>query len=158
MYHSATLEDGDSLPDSDTVSRYCKPSTYDLNNGEPKVGAFQLTERERQEDCPALSVNRIQYFPPQSVASAVDCVRQEFIDYCYELRPNGRFIVFDVEDAKEVALREGYHELMFRFTPDPPMYSHSSICGMPIDRNEERVVATAMKRQITILHTAKAVL
>ena len=156
MYQPARLTAGDQLPDSDTVSRYCSPSNYDLTEGEPKIGAFQLTEKEKQEDCPSSSVNRLEHFPHLSVASAVDCVRQEFIDYCYKLRPNGRFIAFGVRDAKDAALRKNCH-LVFRFTPDPPMNSHSSIHNLPVDDIQARVVATAMKRHITILHTAKAI-
>ena len=158
MYPPTKLVDGDELPDGDTVSRYCKPSTYDLKLGEPKVGAFQLSENERQDDCPALSVNRLQYFPPQSVASAVDCVRQEFKDYCFKTRRNGRFIAFNVEDTKKAVSHHRNYQLVFRYTPDPPMCSHSLMYGMPKDRNEERVVATAIKRHITTLHTAKAVI
>ena len=156
MYPPARIVAGNQLPDNDTVSRYCSPSNYDIREDEPKLGAFQLTEAERQENCPSSSVNRIQYFPQQCLASAVGCVRQEFIAYGYNLRENGRFIAFGVRDAKDAVLRKNCH-LVFQFTPDPPMNSHSSIYNLPVDDIQAREVATAMKRHITILHTAKAV-
>ena len=157
MFPPARIVAGDQLPDSDTVSRYCSPSNYDLTEDEPKLGAFQLTEAEKRGNCPSSSVNRLQFFQQQSLASAVDCVRQEFIAYRYKLSKNGRFIAFGVRDAKDAALRKNL-QLVFRYTPDPPMYSHSSIYNLPVDGNLVREVATAMKRQIRILHTAKAVL
>ena len=156
MSPPAKIVAGNQLPDSDTVSRYCSPSNYDLTEDEPKLGAFQLTEADKQEVCPSSSVNRLQYFQQQSLASAVDCVRQEFVEYGYRLSKNGRFIAFGVRDAKDAALRKN-QQLEIRYTPDPPMYSHSSIYNLPEDDNLVREVATSMKRHIRILHTANAV-
>ena len=149
----AELSPGDSLLNSDDVSRYCKPSDYDRRRDEPKVGAFQ----RRRYDPKAgesqgalaeadLSINRLQFFQLEDRDSAIECVRQEFLSMSYSLSKNGRFVVFNVGDAKAAALKTGGYKLLFTYDPNPPAYSHSLISNLPEDPGEERVVATAVKR------------
>ena len=151
MFQNYSLNPGDPLLDSDDVSRYCKPNDYDLRRQEPRLRAFQ----RRNPSEVGLSVNRLQHFQMQSLTSAIECVRQEFRRINYSLRKNGRFVVFNVGAAKSEVSNDGY-EIRFTYSPDPPVFSHSSICDIPIDPNAERAVATAMKRLIKILHTFEA--
>ena len=149
----ADLDCGDPLLDSDDVSRYCRPKDYDRRLCEPKVSAFQ---RKRPSE-PDLSINRLQFFGLQDRSSAVERIRQEFKAFCYGLDRKGRFVVFNVGKAKAAAQNVGGYDLVFQYTPNPPMWSHSSIFGLPEDPSEERVVATALKRLITRTDTYHAV-
>ena len=140
----AELNPSDSLLDSDDVSRYCRPSDYDRTRCEPKVGAFQ--RRPSEVDA---SVNRIQHFQLPDAASAIVRIREEFLAKSYDLKPNGRFVVFNVGKAKHAAIKAGNYKLVFKYTPDPPILSHSSIFNFPDDPNEERTIAIAIKRLVT---------
>ena len=150
----ANLSPDDSLLDSDDISRYCSPSHYDERRSEPRVSAFQRKPSERNSspmDDP--SGNRLQYFQLPDEASAVECVRQEFLSLSppYTLKPKGRFVVFNVGEAKAAVRRigNGNYSISFVYTPDPPMYSHLLISNLPTDINEEREIATAIKRLVT---------
>ena len=157
----AELNVDDELLDIDESARYCRPSTYDRGRCEPKVSAFF---RRRYKDGPCkgmpsengLSVSRIQYFQLSDRTQAVECVRQEYRTRGYDLRRNGRFVVFNVGAARATAMRVGY-QLSFLYTPDPPLHSHSLIFDLPDDLNEERKVATALKRLISREDTYDAV-
>ena len=150
----AELNLGDELLDSDDISRYCRPNTYDQRRCEPRVSAFQ---RKRCESGPfqgmlledELSVNRIQFFQLCDRDKAIECIRQEFLSKPYGLSKNGRFVVFNVGRAKAAAPKDGDYQLLILYTPDPPLLSHSSIFNLPDEIDEERAVATAIKRLIT---------
>ena len=88
----------------------------------------------------------------------IECVRMEFLSNEYKLSANGRFVVFNVRHAKDAATEAGKYKIVFKYTPDPPALSHSSIFNLPDDPNEERVIATAIKRLITKSDTYYAVL
>ena len=137
------LQSGDLLLDCDEVSRYCSPERFSQRLGEPKVSAFQKKPKEVDP-----SVNRLQYFKLQDKVIAVECIRQEFRANNYKLRPKGSFVVFNVSAAKAAAIEAGYR-LVFRYTPDPPVWSHSSIQNFPQDADGDLAVATALKRLIT---------
>ncbi len=149
---NADLNSGDPLLDSDEVSRYCQPNDYDQRLCEPKVSAFQ--RRPSEIDA---SINRLQFFGLQDRSSAVECIRQEFRARDYKVRPNGRFVVFNVGAAKAAALKVGCYDLVFQYTPMPPVWSHSSILNLPDDPFEERAVAIAIKRLITKADTYHAI-
>ncbi len=139
-----SLNTGDPLPDSDDVSIYCSPDKYDHGRCEPKVEAFM--KNPLHDD---LSVNRLQHFQLLDKCKAVECIIQEFIAYEYTLKVRGRFVVFNVGDAKSAVLNSRGCKLDFRYTPNPPLWSHSSIFDLPDDYDDERAVATALKRLIT---------
>ena len=139
-----SLNTGDPLPDSDDVSIYCSPDKYDHRRCEPRLEAFM--KNPLHDD---LSVNRLQHFQLRDKSKAVECITQEFIAYGYTLKVRGRFVVFNVGDAKLAARNSRGCKLEFRYTPNPPLYSHSSIFNLPDDYDDERAVATALKRLIT---------
>ena len=150
----AELDLGDELLDSDDIGRYCRPNNYDRRRCEPRVSAFQ---RKRCESGPLqgmlledeLSVNRIQFFQLRDRDRTIECIRHEFLSKPYGLSKNGRFVVFNVGRAKTSALKAGGYQLLILYTPDPPLLSHASIFNLPDDIDEERAVATAIKRLIT---------
>ena len=102
------------------------------------------------------SVNRLQHFQLEDRGGAIERIRQEFISYPYTLRRNGRFVVFNVGEAKAAALKAGGCELEFTYTPAPRLLSHSSIVNLPEDYGEELVVAVALKRLIARSDTYEA--
>ena len=152
MYPVANdLTVGDALPDGDEVARYCSPSRYDLEQGEPRVSAFMRKKTEKD-----ISVNRLQYYQDQTQAGAVECIRLEVRGYL-NLKPKGRFVVFNVAEAKTAAQRQGFDiSIIYNPTQQPPSPSHSSIIP-PTDYNDEVRVATAIMRLITQANTYPAV-
>lgn len=145
------LTAGDSLPDGDEVARYCSPSCYDLEQGEPSVSAF--IKEKTQKD---ISVNRLQYYQDQDQAGAVECIRLEVREYL-TLKPKGRFVVFNVAEAKAAVKREGFDiSIIYTPTQQPPSPSHSSII-LPTDYDNEVKLATAIVRLITQANTYLAV-
>ena len=156
MYlHATDLAKCDPLPDENDVVRYCKPSDFDSDTRELLYSAF--TRKRGESD---LSVNRLQFFCTPDRGSAVDCVRQEFKADGYDLKPNGRFVVFGVYEVKAAALETG-HKVKIIFTPKPSRPSHTSIFGLPSalpeDRGEQVRVAIAFLRLITPANTYQAV-
>ena len=145
------LNKGDALPDGDEVARYCAPSRYDSVKDEPSHLAFMRRPNEMDQ-----SVNRLESFVGCSRTDAVDCVRQEVGNHL-EIRPGGRFVVFNVKRAKTVAKEEGFdvNVVYAPILPDQP--SHSLITNLPQDSNAEVRVATAIKRLIanTDIYPAK---
>lgn len=87
------------LPDTDHVSRYCKPSAVD-EEGLPTEQAFSLRQGEDH-----LSVNWLEYFGEPSLEMAVDGVRQAFREKGYQVARTGRFAVLSVRVAKEAGAR-----------------------------------------------------
>ena len=151
LYPAATdLLNGDELPSSDEVARYCKPSEYDLGEDMPLVGAF--LRRGGESD---LSVNRLQFFRGADRSSAVGCVRGE-VGPNYALKPTGRFVVLNVGLARSVAKRVGF-DINTIYTPKPSRPSHSSVVGLPPTLEEELKIAAAFVRLITSADTYPAV-
>ena len=135
------LGEGDALPDGDEVARYCSPSNYDHAKDEPSHLAFV---RRTSEKCP--SVNRLETFVGQDRAGAVDCIRQEVRRHL-RVKDRGRFVVFNVEQAKVAADQAGF-SIGIVYAPAPDQPSHSLIANMPEDTDAEVQVATAIKRLI----------
>ena len=152
------LVEGAELLESDRVSRYCSFTRYDHDNSVPKLGAFEFTNSDRKEKPPSLSVNRLEHYGLGSIDDLVGMIRQECIDHGPTVRKSGRFIVFQVADAKNIVLREVSCNLVFKYTPKGGKVSHSSIYGIPDDRELERTIAYALKRHLTILHTSNGLL
>ena len=89
---------GEVIPDSDHVSRYCKPSTVG-HLCEPIATAFFPRKNEAN-----LSVNWLEFLDAQSLTNAIGQVRTGFLARGYGLRPNGRFVVLNVGRCREVAI------------------------------------------------------
>ena len=153
MYPFATdLTDGDPLPGGDEVARYCQPAEYNWELDEPAVGAFI-----RKKSHKGLSVNRLQFYQGQDRTGAVDCIRGEVGGY-YTLRRKGRFVVFNVEQAK-VAARERGFDISIIYAPIlPDKPSHSSVVNLPPEEGDEYRVAAAIMRLITKADTYPAIL
>ena len=143
MYPVATdCADGDPLPGVDEVARYCPPSGYDRDLDEPLVGAF--IRGPTQND---LSCYRLQFYQGRDRTGAVHCIRTALKELPYGLKPTGRFVVFNVEQAK-VAARDIGFDIDVIYTPKPWLPSHSSVVNLPADANDEFRVATALWRLI----------
>ena len=114
------------LPDSDNVSRYCKPST--VENGIPLPAAFMPRSGEEY-----LSVNWIEYFSELVLCMAVDRVREVFSEKGYRVVRNGRFAVLNIGSAKG-AIAEGVgRALSIDHLPVSNDESHAGIFGYGSD-------------------------
>ena len=85
---------GDALPDTDHVSRYCKPST--VLNGEVQLSAFLFRDGEDY-----LSVNWLEYLKTPDLDSAIYVVKETLRRKGFDVRPRGLFAVLNVGDIKE---------------------------------------------------------
>lgn len=137
------LQKGDSLPDGDEISRYCTPLNFNPSKNQPSHLAFM---RRAGEDNP--SVNHLGFFSDLNREEAVKRIRSE-VGNGYTIRPTGRFVVFNVGQAKDAA-KEVDHAIDVIYDPYfPDKPSHSLIMGMPEDVDAETQVATAIQRLIT---------
>lgn len=84
---------GDALPNTDHVSRYCKPSA--IQDGRVMPNAFLFRNGEDH-----LSVNWLEYLMAPDLDSAVDMVRKTFRQKGFEIKYRGLFVVLNVGDVK----------------------------------------------------------
>ena len=142
-----SLNPDDPLLDSDDISRYCTPTRYDRRACEPKLGAFEIDRSDL-----TISINRLQYHQQKDKADAIDLIRSEMVNDCYDLSPNGRFIVFNVGQVKRKLAATEFADLEITYTPRPPVDSHSSIKGFTADHMDKRTeIATDLKLALTPL-------
>ena len=113
------------IPDSDHVSRYCKPSV--VQNGLPIVAAFLARPNEEY-----VSVNWVEYLDARDLPVAIGKVRAGFQRRGYSLRPNGRFVVLNVGSCKESATRVN-QQVRFEHLPRDDDRSHAGIVGIGED-------------------------
>ena len=137
------------LPDTDDVVRYCSPIRYDLKNERPKAGAF-IDARTPGE----LSVNHLQHYQGLSKPHALDRVRDE-VDSYLTLKPNGRFLIFNVGAVKRQASQKGMGLSVF-YSPECNRPSHSSIY-LQVEDDVEKL-ATMLMRMTTQATTYPAVI
>ena len=128
---------GQAIPDTDHVSRYCKPSV--VENGLPLVGAF--VPRPTEE---FVSVNWLEHLGSKDLATALERVRVRFQSRSYSLRPNGRFVVLGVGRAI-VAAAEIQRQIHFEHLPLQDDDSHAGILGIGED---DLAIATEIARLV----------
>lgn len=128
---------GDSIPETDNVSRYCKPSVVD--NGLPLVGAFVPRPSERH-----VSVNWLEHLDSSDLAAALDKVRTRFQIRNYRLRPNGRFVVLNVGRSR-TSVSEIQCQIQFIHLPLEDDDSHAGIVGIGED---DLAIATEIARLV----------
>ena len=128
---------GQAIPDTDHVSRYCKPSV--VENGLPLVGAF--VPRPAEE---FVSVNWLEHLGSKDLAAALERVRVRFQSRSYGLRPNGRFVVLGVGRARGAAA-EIQRKIHFEHLPLPDDDSHAGIRGIGED---DLAIATELARLV----------
>ena len=117
---------GDLLPEEDHVSRYCPPSQ--VEDGWPLLGAFQLKPAESY-----LSVNWLEYWMKSTQEEAIDCIRGEI---ALKRRPNGRFVVLNVGEVKQIVESVIRRSPTITHQPTPAMESHAGIFDWPADDEE----------------------
>lgn len=126
---------GQAIPDTDHVSRYCKPSV--VENGLPLVGAF--VPRPTEE---FVSVNWLEYLDSENLAFALEKVRARFQSRGYDLRLNGRFVVLGVGRSR-VSASEIQRQIHFEHLPLQDDDSHSGIFG--IDEDDLAIAAEIVR-------------
>ena len=154
MCRSSEIKAGAPLPNTDEISRYCKPSDFDLKKNEPKVSAFQRAWKQPQ-DCeeppykePFLSVNWLEYFGQIGRERAIDSVRTAFDAKHYEVKMNGRFVVIGISTAKAAAKCFGL-DLAIKYKPEADDPSHAGVFGLPDEDEDEIDIAAELKLLVT---------
>ena len=118
----------ESLPDSDHVSRLCKPSSIDKESGLPDIAAFLPRRGEEY-----LSVNWLEHFKKLELSDSVDSIREVFKHKNYTLRPTARFVVLNVGETKSLVLDVHQRILRIEQVPLEDDRSHSGIFGYSSD-------------------------
>ena len=113
---------GDPLPESDHVSRYCRPRM--LEHGRPKPNAFLLRPGEDH-----LSVHWLEFFGATSHALAVEQVRATMTDTGFSLARNGCFAVLQVGGAKQLVRDRLSLDLAVEHMPIDNDPAHAGIRG-----------------------------
>ena len=113
---------GDPLPDQDHISRYCRPSTID--QGMLQAGAFAPRSGEDY-----LSVNWLEHFGAPTLPAAVDRMRT-VVSQSLDLRPNGRFVVLNVGEAKRAVIRDAALSIRIEHMPSESDASHAAMIGV----------------------------
>ena len=137
------------LLDSDDATTYCSPDKYDAESCEPEVAAFQQADSKS-----GVSINRLHHYLFGRREQAVDMIRQEFKNEPYDLREEGRFVLFNIKTARHALDRAGFSGVSFIFTPTPTRESHADIENLPTDHSESRHVAATIKRAVTHTYAA----
>jgi len=112
---------GDDLPNADHVARYCPPRQ--IVDGLPLTSAFVPRPQDSH-----LSVNWLEFFDAPNLTDAVDEMRTVF-GATLELRPNGRFAVLNVRNAKLVARAQLRRSIRIQHFPTDDNPAHSGIAG-----------------------------
>ena len=113
---------GEVIPDSNHVSRYCKPSA--VYQDRPLVAAFVLRINEAN-----LSVNWLEFLGTRSLEGAIRKVRSGFVGRGYQLRPNGRFVALNVGRCREAATQVE-RQIRVKHLPIDGDCSHAGIVGI----------------------------
>lgn len=133
---------GDSLTDSASVSRYCKPTWVD--RGQPSVAAFEMSENSKH-----LSVNWLEHFASLGATSRdaqLQRVRDAFRAKGYGLRRNGRFAVLPVGASRDRIAAKHSRGVDFRHWPEDGDESHAGIVGYG---PEDFAIALELKNMVT---------
>ena len=138
---------GVELPDTDHVSRYCKPTTVG-RDGLPMAAAFELRAGEDH-----LSVNWLEYFGAHVPEGAVERVRNAFEAKGYRLGRNGRFAALNVGDAKTAVSETVGGPARIQHLPVDDDESHSGVFGYAAD---DLAVAVAIKALVRHQHVFPA--
>lgn len=112
---------GDDLPNADHIARYCPPRQ--IADGLPLTSAFVLRAQDSH-----LSVNWLEFFDAPNLTDAVDEMRAAF-GAAFDLRPNGRFAVLNVRNAKLVARAQLRRSVRIQHLPTDDNPAHSGIAG-----------------------------
>ena len=115
---------GDRLPDTDRVSRYCRPRQ--VLDGEPLPAAFMPRDGEEY-----LSVNWLEYFSASSSADQISQVRETMQSAGFRLSRNGLFAILQIGVSRAEVKDKFEVEIEFVHEPLPNDGSHAGIYGLP---------------------------
>ena len=121
------LQDGDDIPDSDHVVRYCSPRH--VHNGEISESAFSLRLGEKY-----ISVNWLEYFTG-NISQRLQDVKNSI---GLELSPNGKFAMIPVGEAKGKI-----ENLQIKYHPVHPNNSHAGLHFSGSEQNREQTLELA---------------
>ena len=112
---------GDHLPAEHHIARYCGPVKVGTD-GLPTTAAF-----EPKSGADHLSVNWLEYFQSSDKDHCIAQIRQAFLDRPYELKSDGRFVVLNVDHAKQKVRTGAGKDIRILHWPGNRNQSHSGI-------------------------------
>ena len=75
-------------------------------------------------------------------------IRQEFVNEPYDLKENGRFVLFNIKTARHALSAAGLSKVAFTYTPTPTRESHADIEHLPTASDLSLHAAVIMKRTV----------
>ena len=140
---------GDEIPDSDHVSRYCKPSSISLSTGRPTGASFRLRENEA-----FLSINWLEELNQTSRESEINELRQVFKNKPFQVATTGVFAVINVGRTKSSVVEGAPDSTVLKFIhePEDDDPSHSGIFGFT---HEENLIAELIADSVIETHDAR---
>lgn len=142
---------GNVIPDSDIVSRYCSFGKLSETD-RPTKAAFELSDSDREDDNPHLSVNWLDYFKGKSREEQISEVRSAFVDKGYKLGGNAKFALVKVSEIHEKTREAGVNVRVLHW-PDGTDKSHSGIFDV---ENDPDVIALKLSQMNCEMVPAKA--
>lgn len=134
---------GDRLPDTDWVSRYCRPRQ--VLDGEPLPAAFMPRNGEEY-----LSVNWLEYFSAPASADRINQVRETMQSAGFRLSRNGLFAALQIGLSRAEVKDKFEVDIEFVHEPLPSDGSHAGIYGLPVhDYALLSDVATCLAHHVT---------
>ena len=109
------------LDDEDHVSRYCSPRTIDKG----VLTGMSFLPRSTDD---YLSVNWLEYFKEPSFASAIVKIRDVFYSKQFNIKPDGKFAIINVQEIKFAGLSAN-RNLQIERKPFRGDKSHTGIIG-----------------------------
>jgi hypothetical protein len=116
---------GESLPNSDHVLRYCKPTT--VAEGVVQASAFELRVDEHGTEEEYLSVFWMEHIHPNDHDLQVAGVLSQSP---ISLKKNGRLAKLNVGTSKHLVNTKTDHTIDFQHEPNAPCACHAGIFGL----------------------------
>jgi hypothetical protein len=147
---------GDKVPDTDTIARYC-PFGRLSESGRPTKAAFALTDSDRADDNPHLSVNWFEYFRNKSREEQVNEVRAILAKKLSRVGGQAKLALTKVSEIRS-KVREADIDVRILHWPDkqPNFYNDVSHAGIFDVEAEEDVIALKLSQIKFEMVAAKA--
>ncbi len=136
--------DGELLPKSDHVARYCSNNKLD-DDKIPRATAFTRAEGDTRDP----SGNWLEHLDAPDLRAAIEQLRP-VVAKKITIRPSGRFVVMNVGVAIEAVAGTTGHAISFVHRPEGDDPSHAQVEGYPEAGSEEELrIGVALKKLVT---------
>ena len=141
---------GKEIPESDHISRYCKPVSLAPSTNKPTLVSFMLRKDESYG-----SVNWLEYLSQSTRENEIRELRKEFGREGYELRKTGLFAILNVGKTRDAVVKESTDSRKLHFTHEP-VNDDSSHGGIHGYTHEDNMIAQLIADTVTNTYNAFA--